>query len=275
MDRQSARKFVRQGGNRHCALGPVGASAGETGFAINRRSQPAEWIPTRVSIGAYPPDETVRLAVEFWEAGVRTLKFKTGVPGIDDVARLRAVRERLGDEPDLHDRRATAPTLQPTRPCRRSRHWNLLIWRWSNNRRAAIGCRCWPKSAAACRCRSWRTKRYSRLTNWRKRLIWMRSTSFRYTRERMAVLRIRWRWPSGLKAAGKLLRDRLEPRDRPGASAHVVLAASLSAFPVDRYACDLMGSLFYASSAVTPPVVFDRGRVALPTGPGFGVTPRV
>src|SRR4051794_30653044 len=39
---------------------------------------PADWIPSRVSIGAYPAEETVRLAVEFWEAGVRTLKFKTG-----------------------------------------------------------------------------------------------------------------------------------------------------------------------------------------------------
>src|SRR4029077_8928158 len=53
----------------------------------------------RVSIGAYPPEVTVRLAVEFWERGIRTLKFKTGVPGIDDVARLRAVRNRLASEP--------------------------------------------------------------------------------------------------------------------------------------------------------------------------------
>jgi L-alanine-DL-glutamate epimerase-like enolase superfamily enzyme len=55
----------------------------------------------------------------------------------------------------------------------------------------------------------------------------------------------------------------------------VCLAASLTAFPVDRYACDLMGSLFYAESATTPPVKFDRGQVALPQGPGFGVVPRV
>ena len=61
--------------------------------------EPVRRIPTRVSIGCYPPEETVQLAVEFWEAGVRTLKFKTGKPGIDDVARLRAVRDRLGSEP--------------------------------------------------------------------------------------------------------------------------------------------------------------------------------
>ncbi len=74
--------------------------------------EPALWVPTRVSIGCYPPEETVRLAVEFWERGVRTLKFKTGVPGIDDVARLRAVRERLGPAPvftiDANGAHATA-----------------------------------------------------------------------------------------------------------------------------------------------------------------------
>jgi muconate cycloisomerase len=60
-----------------------------------------------------------------------------------------------------------------------------------------------------------------------------------------------------------------------GQAPHVCLAASLSAFPVEEIACDLMGSLFYAESAVTPPIKLAEGRVALPTGPGFGVTPRV
>src|SRR5581483_3711859 len=60
---------------------------------------PVEWIPTRVSIGAYPPDQPPRLPAESWGRGARTLKFKTGVPGLDDVARLRAVRERLGPAP--------------------------------------------------------------------------------------------------------------------------------------------------------------------------------
>ena len=51
------------------------------------------------------------------------------------------------------------------------------------------------------------------------------------------------------------------------------LAASLSAFPVERYACDLMAALFYETSSVTPPIVFRDGRVEVPTGPGFGVEP--
>jgi muconate cycloisomerase len=60
-----------------------------------------------------------------------------------------------------------------------------------------------------------------------------------------------------------------------GQAPNVCLAASLSAFPIDRFACDLMGAMFYKSSSVEPPIVFDRGRVTLPAGLGFGVTPRV
>jgi len=77
------------------------------------------------------------------------------------------------------------------------------------------------------------------------------------------------------QAAGKLCAIGSNLETDLGQAPHVCLAASLSAFQVERYACDLMGSLFYAESAVTPPVTFDRGRVWLPRGLGFGVAPRV
>ncbi len=76
------------------------------------------------------------------------------------------------------------------------------------------------------------------------------------------------------QAAGEALRDWLELETDLGQAAHLALASSLSAFPVDRYACDLMGSLFYAESAVTPAIELKQGRVTVPTGLGFGVQPR-
>jgi muconate cycloisomerase len=60
-----------------------------------------------------------------------------------------------------------------------------------------------------------------------------------------------------------------------GQAAMTCLASSLSAFPVDRLACDLMCALFYEQSAATPPIFYRDGRVKAPTGPGFGVVPRV
>jgi L-alanine-DL-glutamate epimerase-like enolase superfamily enzyme len=59
-----------------------------------------------------------------------------------------------------------------------------------------------------------------------------------------------------------------------GQAAMACLASSLSMFPVERYACDLMGALFYEASSVTPPIVFRDGQVQMPTGLGFGVVPR-
>jgi muconate cycloisomerase len=58
-----------------------------------------------------------------------------------------------------------------------------------------------------------------------------------------------------------------------GQAAMACLAASLSVFPVERYACDLMAALFYEASSVTPPLAFRDGRVAVPKGHGFGVQP--
>ena len=76
------------------------------------------------------------------------------------------------------------------------------------------------------------------------------------------------------QAAGKLCAIGSNLETDLGQAAHLALASSLSAFPIDRYACDLMGSLFYAQSAVAPAIVLKQGRVTVPTGLGFGVQPR-
>jgi len=235
---------------------------------------PAPSIPTRVSIGCYPPEQTVRLAVEFWNAGVRTLKFKTGVPGIDDVARLRAVRERLGDEPvftiDANGAYATVDdavraieALEPFKlalveqPTRRDRLDALA----SVRRRVA------PPIMAD------------------EAVFTPDDLDEALALEAFDVLSIYPGKNGGFthslamakkaQAAGKVCAIGSNLETDLGQAPHVCLAASLSAFPVERYACDLMGSLFYAESSVAPPVRFERGRVELPPGVGFGVVPRV
>ena len=236
--------------------------------------EPMVSVPTRVSIGAYPPDETVRLAVEFWEAGVRTLKFKTGVPGIDDVARLRAVRERLGDDPiftiDANGAHATADeavaaieSLAPfdlavaEQPTRRDRLSVLADVR----RRSSV-----PIMADEAVFTPDDLREALDLEAFDILSIYPgKNGGFTHSLA-MAKLAQQAGRPC---AIGSNLETDL------GQASHVCLAASLSAFPVDELACDLMGSLFYAQSAVTPPIAFECGRVALPTGPGFGVTPNV
>ena len=234
---------------------------------------PVESIPTRVSIGCYPPEETVRLAVEFWEAGVRTLKFKTGVPGIDDVARLRAVRERLGDEPiftiDANGAHATADeavaAIEALEP------FNLAIVEQPTRR---------DRLAALAEVR----RRVNPPVMADESIFTPDDLDEALELEAFDILSVYPGKNGGFthslamakkaQAAGKLCAIGSNLETDLGQAAHLALAASLTAFPVDRYACDLMGSLFYAESAVTPAIELKHGRVTVPTGLGFGVTPR-
>jgi muconate cycloisomerase len=248
--------------------------AGQAVTAMIADREPIRSIPTRVSIGCYPPEETTRLAEEFWSAGVRTLKFKTGVAGIDDVARLRAVRDRLGAEPvftiDANGAYATVDdaveaieALEPfnvslvEQPTRRDRLDAL----------AAVRRRTKPPIMAD------------------ESVFTLDDLDEALELEAFDVLSVYPGKNGGFthslamakkaQAAGKKCAIGSNLETDLGQAPHVCLAASLTAFPVENIACDLMGSLFYAESSTSPPLKLVEGRVALPSGPGFGVVPRV
>ncbi|WP_422927734.1 mandelate racemase/muconate lactonizing enzyme family protein [Singulisphaera sp. PoT] len=230
------------------------------------------WIPTRVSIGAYPPEETVRLAVEFWERGVRTLKFKTGVPGIDDVARLKAVRERLGPEPvftiDANGAHATADDA--VRAIEALVPFNLALAEQPTPR-----------------------DRIGLLAKVRKRVpVPILADEAVFTPGHLEeaidldafdILSIYPGKNGGFthslamarraQAAGKSCAIGSNLETDLGQAAMICLASSLSVFPVDRIACDFQASLFYASSYVRPPITYQDGKVEAPRGFGFGVEP--
>jgi muconate cycloisomerase len=235
--------------------------------------EPVGWIPTRASIGAYPAEETVRLAVEFWERGVRTLKFKTGKPGIDDVARLRAVRDRLGNEPvftiDANGAHATADeavaAIEALLP------FNLALAEQPTPR-----------------------DRLRLMAEVRKRVdVPILADEAVFTPDDLEealdldafdVLSIYPGKNGGFthslnmarkaQMAGKACAIGSNLETDLGQAAMACLASSLSAFPLERFACDLMGALFYEASSVTPPIEFRDGQVHAPTGLGFGVVPR-
>ncbi|RIK87897.1 MAG: chloromuconate cycloisomerase [Planctomycetota bacterium] len=234
---------------------------------------PLDTIPTRVSIGCYPPEETVELAVEFWNAGVRTLKFKTGSPGVDDAARLAAVRQRLGDEPaftiDANGAHATADeavraieALEPfglslvEQPTRRDRLSVLA----EVTRRIYT-----PVMADEAVFTPDELDEALDLDAFDVLSIYPGKNGG-FTRSLAMAKKA--------QAAGKLCAIGSNLETDLGQAANICLAASLSAFPVEQYACDLMAALFYPASAVEPPLKFHAGRVAVPHGPGFGVAPR-
>jgi muconate cycloisomerase len=225
-----------------------------------------------VSIGAYPPEETVRLALEFWDAGIRTLKFKTGKPGIDDVARLRAVRERLGPEPvftiDANGAHATAD--EAVRAIERLLPFNLALAEQPTPR-----------------------DRIGMLAEVRRRVpVPILADESVFTpghleeaidRDAFDILSIYPGKNGGFThslamarrahAAGKCCAIGSNLETDLGQAAMACLAASLAAFPTERYACDLMAALFYDATSVSPPVAFRDGGVVVPEGPGFGVDP--
>lgn len=58
-------------------------------------------IRCRFSMGAYEPDRAARRARELVERGFRTIKVKVGTGFTEDLARVRAVRNAIGDEPEI------------------------------------------------------------------------------------------------------------------------------------------------------------------------------
>lgn len=249
-----------------------GRAQGASVASLVANRKPIGLIPTRVSIGCYPPEETVRLAVEFWGRGVRTLKFKTGVPGIDDVARLRAVRERLGPEPvftiDANGAHATAD--EAIRAIEALVPFNLALAEQPTPR-DRIGLMAEVK------------KRVSVPILADEAIFTPGHLEEALDQDAFDILSI-YPGKNGGFTHSLAMAKRAQQAGKPcaigsnletdlGQAPMVTLAASLSAFPVDRFACDLMGAIFYANSSVSPAIVFRDGKVELPTGPGFGVTP--
>jgi len=194
------------------------------------------------------------------------------VPGIDDVARLRAVRESLGPEPvftiDANGAHATADeavraieALAPfdlalaEQPTPRDRIGLLAQVR----RRVSV-----PILADEAVFTPGHLAEALDLDAFDILSIYPgKNGGFTHS---LAMAR-------AAHAAGKACAIGSNLETDLGQAAMICLASGLAAFPVERYACDLMAALFYESSSVTPPIDYQDGRVQAPTGIGFGVEP--
>ena len=234
--------------------------------------EPVDSVPSRFSIGAYSTEETVRLAVEAWDAGIRTLKFKTGLPPFDDVARLRAVRQRLGEEPVMtidangaykteDEAVAAIEALLP---------FNLALVEQPTPR-----------------------DRIGMMARVRKRVpVPILADESIFTPGHLAealdcdafdLLSVYPGKNGGFTRSLEMARTTQQAgrscvigsnmETDLGQAAMVCLAASLTAFPVEQHASDLMTGLIYRNSSTNPPIVFRNGRLEPPQGIGFGVEP--
>jgi muconate cycloisomerase len=235
--------------------------------------EPLREIPTRASIGAYPVDETVRLATEFWNCGIATLKFKIGVSGLDDGARLRAVRQALGGEPVFtvdangayDEADAAVRAIEVLLP-----HNVALVEQPAHRERLSL--------LAAVR---------------RRVPVPIMADESVFTPQQLQealdldafdVLAVYPGKNGGFShaldmarqvaGAGKSCAIGSNLETDIGQAAMASLAAGLAAFPVERIACDLLSSLYYETSAATEPLPLCDGKFIVPQGNGFGVVPR-
>jgi muconate cycloisomerase len=236
--------------------------------------EPVREIPTRASVGAYPVAETVRIATEFWQSGIRTLKFKIGVPDMDDAARLRAVRAALGEEPvftvDANGAYGSADeavraieVLLPfavalvEQPTHRDRIALLAAVR----RRVAV-----PIMADECVFTPQQLQEALDLDAFDVLSIYPGKNGGFTRALEMAQTAQR---------AGKACALGSNLETDLGQAAMAALAAGLSAFPVEQIAGDLPAALFYERSSVTEPPPLCEGNFVVPQQAGFGVTPLV
>lgn len=234
--------------------------------------EPVSSIPTRVSIGAYGVKETVSLACVFWEMGIRTLKFKVGVPPFDDVARLRAVREQLGEAPIFTiDPNGGYPTAdEAVAAIEKLLPYNLHLVEQPTPR-----------------------DRMQMLADVRRRIpVPILADEAVFTPgdlqealdyDAFDILSVYPGKNAGLthtldmvkiaRQAGKTCAIGSNLESDLGQAAMACLAAGLEAFPVEKIACDLGSSLYYEQSSVNRPLALKKGRIEVPVGLGFGVEP--
>lgn len=234
--------------------------------------EPLRTIPSRISIGAYPTGQSVALAREFWATGIRTLKFKTGVAGIDDVARLRAVREALGDEPvftidyngAFQDTDAAVKHIESLLP------FHLALVEQPTHR-----------------------DRIYLMAEVKKRVnVPILADESIFTPEHLAeaidrdafdVLSVYPGKNGGFTRSLDMVRTAAKA-GKPcvigsnlesdlGQAAMATLAASLRAFPIPKLPSDFASAMYYTKSSTTPPLRFEKGELHVPTGVGFGVAP--
>lgn len=231
-----------------------------------------ESVPTRASIGAYPTKTTLELAKRHWLLGVRTLKFKVGLPGTDDFARLRAVRDELGNEPIFTiDANGAYKSFSEAVRCIEA----LLpigislveqpTPRDQINMLAEVRKRvCVPVMADECIFTKGHLIEALDCDAFDVVSIYPGKNGGFGRAIEMACL---------AQQAGKRCAIGSNGETELGQAAQITIAASLSAFPIETEPCDLQAALMYETSSLSKPMDFIGGRILVPSGIGFGVVP--
>jgi muconate cycloisomerase len=236
---------------------------------------PVTRIPIRASIAGHGVEKTVELAREFWDLGIKTLKFKTGLDTEDDCRRLEAVRNALGEKPrltvDYNNGLSTLPeavaAIESLLP------YDLVLVEQPTPR-----------------------DRLNLMAQVRRRvdvpiladegIFNTRQLEEAIELEALDMLSVYPGKNGGFTRSLEMSRMAQQAgipcvigsnqESDLGQAAMGCLAASLTAFPVDQHPCDLGAMMYYLDAETTLRRPLDDGRYCvIDADAGFGVTPRL
>lgn len=236
---------------------------------------PVAFIPIRASIAAHGVADTVALAREFWDLGIKTLKFKTGLDVGDDCRRLEAVRNALGEEPRLTvDYNNGLSTLSEAVSAIES----LLPYRLVLVEQPT------PRDRLSLMAQVRRQVDVPILAD--EAIFNRRQLQEAIELEALDMLSIYPGKNGGFTRSLEMSRMAQQAgipcvigsnqESDLGQAAMGCLAASLTAFPVDQHPCDLGAVLYYLDAEITPRRPLDNGRYCvIDADAGFGMTPHL
>ena len=235
--------------------------------------KPKDRLLIRASIGGFGVEQTVRLAQTYRDLGVRVLKFKVGLPDIDDARRLAESRAAVGDELIFTiDANGVYPTadaaIQAYEAMAQSRI-NLFEQPTPRRRISMLGEVRHridiPVMADDCVFKPSELEEVLALEACDVVSLYPgKNGGFTH-----CLSMARRAADCGIQCAiGTALESDL------GQGAMAALAASLKVFSTEDIGQDLQASVMYEHSSVREPMRFENGYVQVPTGPGFGVKPK-
>ncbi len=256
-----------------CAVWDLyGKRAGKSVASLTANRAVPESLPSRASIGAYSPEQTLQVARHFYDRGIRCMKFKIGVQGFDDVARLRLVREAFGDKVTftVDANGAYGSVKESLKAIEALVKFDVALFEQPTHR-----------------------DRLDLLAQVKKRSpVPVMADESVFTAEQLAMaidmdaMDLLGLYPGKnggftrslqmaamAEKAGKGCAIGSNLETDLGLAAMATLAGALSAFETEKLPGDFASSLYYDQSSVTEPVKLTGGRIVLPLGAGFGVTP--
>jgi muconate cycloisomerase len=269
MDAAAVDNFFAKAAIEMALLDLLGKALGRPVYALLGGAKNPLQIPIKFSIGLREPDDAAGIAAAKVKAGFTAIKLKVGPDPDKDLARVRAVRDAIGPGVRLNvDVNGGWTVEQSIREIPRYDELQLEYVeqptpRWDIDAMAKVRQAVDVPIMAD----------ESIFSAWQARLVIDRRGADLisiYPGKNGGILKSKKICEMAAEAGiGCHIGSNLEWDIGTAAMCH--LAAACANVPVAQFPVDILGPLYYAVKPRVAPIVFERGRVQVPSGNGLGV----